>query len=192
MKALVAISILALSIGLLLGGGALVSGWSDHYALAVKTAAGWSLQEDGRGGWLLLTAGSLAGLVLGGVAGVLAGSRIWEMFARHENAELAERIAAVDKASQKLAVERNDLLASIETARHEGIEIAFKRAWERESALVTAQRQVKVAEERVKRLEGQLKGAQGRASRKAKPKRAAESKIDEIGNLFHNLGVTKR
>jgi hypothetical protein len=147
---------------------ALSVGWSSDHGLAVRDGEAWLVQTGLDAGFAVLAGGLVVGLLLGGALGWIGGSKVWTMLWAHEDERVAKQLAAVNERARRLEEERHAVEDRIDRARQQGIEIAYQRAWEREQELVSLQRQLRSAEDKVKKLEGKLKGAHGRARRKGK------------------------
>lgn len=174
MKKAFAFFVLAFSASLVLAVLALVFGWSDHYAFAVRNGNDWALSTGLGAGFLVLLAGVVAGGTAVGGLGLLAGAKLWQSDAECGAERVAELIGQLES-------ERKNAQVQIEIARKEGMESGRERVYHSEQNR-------KLAEDRAQRLEGRLKGAQGKANRKAKQANGVASVDPAIGNFFKTMG----
>lgn len=162
--------------------GVVAIDWINAHGLAVKQGKDWGLEAVGMKG-LFTYAGMflVLGVAGGGIVGMLAGSKFWQMFRESADEKLEElrqqaqvELAKVQKDRLALHKERMELANQVNTARTEGSNDAWKKIegtnYQNGRQALEAQEAQRVAEVRAGQLERRLKGAQGKAMRLARKK----------------------
>lgn len=139
--------------------------WVDARALAMVVGDKWVISGQGWSGmWPILLAGLLPGLVFGLFAGSGFGKLIESWI--DDGMEATRQSLAEDRA--KLEAQKSALDAQIKKATTAARQQAADAVKNAEIAMFEAKKQADLQENRVKHIEGRLKGAQQRANRKEK------------------------
>lgn len=139
--------------------------WVDARALAMVVGDKWTITGQGWSGmWPILLAGLIPGLVFGLFAGSGFGKLIESWI--DDGMEATRQKLAEDRT--QLETQKSTLDALIRKATTTARQQAADAVKNAEIAMFEAKKQADLQENRVKHMEGRLKGAQQRANRKEK------------------------
>lgn len=146
--------------------GYMVNGWATSHALAVLVGDSWSIQAEGWAAlWPPVSAGLLAGAVVGLALGVVLSGKLAEALEDKRSAAVKEAEKALQAQRLELARERAGIDQKIQQVADERIKSI--KEWSEKIALENEKNKDEILRLQRKTgiMEGRMKGAQQKAAR---------------------------